>query len=294
MLTPIPCGSVAGCNVDNFLAGSSPNFVTVDPYGKFVYVTNAGTSNVSAYTIASTGALTYVGVTGVLASSPTSISVDPSGKFAYVTYGSGVWAYQIGSDGALTGIGSVSAGTNPVSVAVVSSGKFAYVVNNGSGDVSAYRINGGALTHILCTGNVSACNTSNNNFWAGTNPISVAVDPSGKFAYVANNGAGTGDVSAYTVTPSTGVLAQIPCVLSTGCSGSNFTAGTGPTSISVDPSGQFVYVANHTPGDISAYAVDASGALIPISCGSVPSVCNTDNYLAGAGANSITTTGKVQ
>jgi 6-phosphogluconolactonase len=43
-------------------------------------------------------------------------------------------------------------------------------------------------------------------FPAGSGPISVAVDPSGKFAYVANGGGG---VSAYTIDSTTGALTQL-------------------------------------------------------------------------------------
>lgn len=41
---------------------------------------------------------------------------------------------------------------------------------------------------------------------AGLDPESVTVDPSGKFAYVANVG---GDVSAYTINATTGALTSI-------------------------------------------------------------------------------------
>src|SRR5690348_15242045 len=53
---------------------------------------------------------------------------------------------------------------------------FAYVANKGSNNVSAFTIDPrtGALTAV---GSPAA---------AGTSPLSVAVDPTGKFAYVAN------------------------------------------------------------------------------------------------------------
>jgi 6-phosphogluconolactonase (cycloisomerase 2 family) len=39
-------------------------------------------------------------------------------------------------------------------------------------------------------------------------------------------------------------------------------AGAGPSSIAIDPSGQFAYVANTNSDDISMYAIDATtGAL---------------------------------
>ena len=63
----------------------------------------------------------------------------------------------------------------------------------------------------------------------------MTVDPSGRFAYVANHGDDT--VSAYTINSSTGALRAI--------SGSPFAAGNHPDSVTVDPSGRFAYVANN-------------------------------------------------
>lgn len=287
-LTPIACDS--GCSIfisANFAAGANPSSVTVDPSGRFAYVTNVGSSDISAYKIdPGTGALTSVGAPVVLISSPVSVSVDPSGRFAYVTYGSGVLAYKIDfGTGALTSIGTAAAGTGPLSVAVDPSGKFVYVANNGTGDVSVFQIDTstGALTSI---GTVAA----------GTSPLSVAVDPSGKFVYVANNGAGSGDVSAYRIDATTGALTPIPCRDALPiCNVDNFLAGGGPTSISVEPFGKFVYVTNSTSNDVSAYTIDANtGALTPIPCGNALPVCNVDNFLAGGAPYSVTTTGKIQ
>jgi YVTN family beta-propeller protein len=49
--------------------------------------------------------------------------------------------------------------------------------------------------------------TSIGTIAAGTFPVSVAVDPSGKFAYVANHG--SNNVSMYAIDPTTGVLTLI-------------------------------------------------------------------------------------
>ncbi len=66
-------------------AGTNPNFVTVDPSGKFAYAANWGSNNISVYNIApATGALT-AGTAVAAGTNPTSIAVGPSGKFAYAT-----------------------------------------------------------------------------------------------------------------------------------------------------------------------------------------------------------------
>ena len=105
------------------------------------------------------------------------------------------------------------------------------MANQTANDVSAYTINAatGALTRILCVVAVGVDCNINNNFSAGTGPVSVAVDPSGKFAYVANFN--SKDVSAYTINAATGALTQIPCAEFAGCIGSNFQAGNGPRAV---------------------------------------------------------------
>jgi 6-phosphogluconolactonase (cycloisomerase 2 family) len=59
--------------------------VAVHPSGKFAYVANRGSNNISMYSINSaTGVLEPMGTiaTGL---APSSIAIAPSGKFAYVT-----------------------------------------------------------------------------------------------------------------------------------------------------------------------------------------------------------------
>src|SRR5580700_3451229 len=119
--------------------------VTVDPSGKFAYVTNSGDvwdyddeadGNVAMYTIdATTGALTSTGTINGNCPGlcfPSSMVVDPSGKFAYVvTGGTGipfsVAMYTIdATTGALTSTGTIAAGPVPISVAVDPAGNFVY------------------------------------------------------------------------------------------------------------------------------------------------------------------------
>jgi 6-phosphogluconolactonase len=241
-----------------FTTGGDPRSMAVDPSGKFAYVADF-TGNVLGYTInPSTGALTAI------AGSPftggqvglNSVVVDPSGMFAYVVNEdvNNVLGYTINpSTGALTAIAGspFAAGIGAISVAVDPSGMFAYVANaqviGQNGNVSAYAINPstGALTAI-----------AGSPFAAGQGPQSVAVDPSGKFAYVANGGDNT--VSGYTIGPTTGALTAI--------AGSPFAAGNGPNIVAVDPSGKFAYVTNFSGNAVSGYTINpSSGALTAIA-----------------------------
>jgi 6-phosphogluconolactonase len=198
--------------------------VTVDPSGKFAYVTNEGNpwvdgdadnGNVAMYTIdATTGALaSTVTINGNCPGlcNPSSMVVDPSGKFAYVVTGGAGTPFSVAiytidaTTGALTSIGTIAAGQVPNSVAVDPAGHFVYVATaNGPGaasSVSMYAIN--ATTRVLASIGTIA---------AGTDSVSVAVDPSGKFAYVAN--LSSNDVSMYTIDATTGALVSIESVSS--------------------------------------------------------------------------------
>jgi len=252
-----------------FAVHAGPRSITVDPSGKFMYVANGALrdvrANVSAFTIdATTGALAPIsGPPSPGGDEPTSVAVDPSGKFLYVAYAmSGtVSAFTINAtNGALTPVeGSpFVTGSFPSSVAVDPGGKFLYVANQGSllgvGDVSAFTINvtTGALTPV-----------SGSPFAVGKSPYSVAVDPSGKFVYVANDdryaeGLRPGTVSAFTIIAATGALTPV--------SGSPFDVGDGPTSVTVDPSGRFLYAVNRLSTNVSAFKIDVrTGKLSPLS-----------------------------
>jgi len=105
-------------------------------------------------------------------------------------------------------------------------------------------------------------NTSTFTITTGAvDPQSIAVDPAGKFAYVASAGCSAqGYVSMYAINPTTGALASIgPPVPSNDES---------TDSVTVDPSGKFAYVASSGNvwdidfGSVLTYAINpATGAL---------------------------------
>jgi 6-phosphogluconolactonase len=240
--------------------------VSVDPSGKFVYVTSSGDvwdiddGSIATYSISpTTGALspTTGGVGSGLNGTPgffNSMAFDPSGKFAYAADGgafpegsfggsANVSMYTVNSTtGELTYVGTIAAGIGPTSVALDPTRKFAYVANFGSNDVSMYTID--ATTGAL---------TSTGTIAAGTQPASFVEDPVGNFAYVAN--LNSNDVSMYTINASTGALTSIGTI----------AAGVAPISVAVDPSGKFAYAVNFNSNDISMYTINAAtGALTSI------------------------------
>ncbi len=249
-------------------------------FNRFAYVANLSDGTISGYTInCGTGALTSMGAAFTADSGSDGEAVDPSGRFLYVTNcgpfsgtqclsgsGNDISAFSIGpTSGALTSIAQYSLKTARA-VAVEPTGRFAYALDRDDGTISAYSINviSGALSLVQSVA-----------LGVGTSPRSAAIDPSGKFLYIANFGVSnfTSTVSAYTIDPVTGFLTAI--------SGSPFAAGVNPIAVAVDPSGRFAYVANNGGGNITAYSINASsGALTqigtPVNSGSRPDFISVD------------------
>lgn len=256
-----------------FVAASpgEPLAIAADPLGRFVYVAVNGCcsatvppgfpSAIAMFTVdATTGLLTPTTPATIMAGSSSTavigaISVDPTGRFVYVTTDdnnsaqNGVLEYAITTpSGVLAPIGFVTAGPNlsTETVSVEPSGTFLYVTSYAQG-VVMFRIDPvtGALTP-----------TNPPNVLAGTQPAETAVDPTGRFAYVINNGnpGQTSVVSMYSIDSSTGVLNSTGAV----------AAGVNPGVITADPSGKFVYVSGPL-----LYSIDGStGLLSPL--GSTP------------------------
>ena len=89
------------------------------------------------------------------------------------------------------------------------------------------------------------------------NPSALAFAPSRRFLYAVNERTGfgggpAGSVAALAVDPASGDLQLLNTVSS---------GGAGPTHLSVDPGGRFVYVANYGAGSTAVLPVRADGSL---------------------------------
>ncbi len=268
----------------NFVAGSvvrwngsdqPTNSIAIDGLSVQISASDVAAAGTAAVTVfnpapggGSSNALTFTINSGAV--DPQSIAVDPAGKLAYVASagcGGYVSMYTINpTTGALASIGPPVPTNDEFtdSVTVDPSGKFAYVASSGDvwdidfGSVLTYTINPttGALTST--SGGITGTGVN------GTPELfnSVAVDPSGKFAYAADGGAfpagsfgGDSSVSMYTINSTTGALRSIGMI----------AAGAGPASVAVDPAGKFAYVTNFDSNNVSMYAIDATtGALASI------------------------------
>lgn len=218
--------------------------ITVHPSNKFLYIPDAG--QILAYTIGTNGFLQAVAGSPFTLSGGSTLKFTPNGSFAYSNTGA---EYSVNTTtGVLTQIGTATFGGIPYDVALSPSGGFLYVPNYQDGTISAFTVNQstGALTAI--TGSPFAD--------GDIGPSAAVVSPSGKYLFVANSStANAGSISVFSIAATTGVLTPV--------TGSPFT-GSGPANgITIDPTGNFLFVAAN---GVDAYTVNQStGALTAVT-----------------------------
>ena len=132
---------------------------------------------------------------------------------------------------------------------------YVYITNNGEGTVSEFSRGADGNLNFLRTAKVGAVN----------GPTGIAIDPSSRFLYVANEG--DGRIHQLRIKRDTGDLAMI------GEGAVNDGSASRPQQIAISPHGDFLYVTNsgkgsdgkNNGGSIAEYAIDsATGALKPL------------------------------
>ncbi len=140
-------------------AGAGPRHIALHPDGKFAYVMNELTSNISMFSIASDGSLASLGAISTLpggfngANTGAEIEVHPSGKFVYSSNRghNSIAVFAVGADGKLTAKGHApTGGANPRHFSLVLGGKGLLVANQTGGNIVGFHIDAasGALTSV--------------------------------------------------------------------------------------------------------------------------------------------------
>ena len=273
--------------------GINPSDMAMDPAGHFLFVANQGVQSAASGTISvfsvqdTTLTQMFQTPTGtaLAAAGPVAVAVTPDAKFLYVAnqFDATVTEYKVDQNsGALTPVGAPYAvRTAPSALAIVlfpdtknPTGEFLYVANTGSSNVSAFAI---------CDQATASCNSSNVNnpdgtltevppsgslpgspFPAGTDPISIAADPTGTFLYVVDKM--SNQVSQYTISPGTGFLTALSSpTISTGLTPVWLAVRAGTSTVTATGGTRnFVYVANIGSASISAYAFDSITGLLGV------------------------------
>src|SRR5437660_2921829 len=238
---------------------SQPKLLVMDPAGSFLYVMNAGSSNISVFSIDSgSGALTQItNSPSSIGLTPLNMQLSPSGSFLFVSVAGGtagtnngsVAAYSV-NGGALSLLGVTSTGgVNPYGLAIDPSGTYLYAANYGSNSISVFTIgSSGSLAEVQ--GSPIAAGYSG--------PITMTFDPSGKYLYVANQV--SNNVAAYSITS-----AGLPAALTTSTTTNAFGTESSPSFLVAEPSGKYLFVGNQgASAGIQEFSV-SNGSLTALS-----------------------------
>jgi len=137
-------------------------------------------------------------------------------------------------------------GSGPRHIIFSPNNKYVYLIQELSGIVVAYKYNNGGLTAIQ---QISAAQPDFKGFM-GSADIHVSTD--GKFLYCSNRG-DANTITIFKINPANGRLTVV---------GYQSTLGKGPRNFSLDPSGNFLLVANQNSDDIIIFKRNKTTGLL--------------------------------
>jgi 6-phosphogluconolactonase (cycloisomerase 2 family) len=237
--------SDGGENFNGNLDGGAGT-IAVDPLGRYLYGTDSVDGQIALYSLNSSSGLPTVEPGTAVSPKAKQLAIDSTGTFLYVEDSNeNLLGYQIGTNGALTSVGSAPS-SHPSSGGPIAVDPqnvyFVAVDNNSKPQLYAYALSNGALQPVP---------SSPFNLGAAGGFISeIAIDPTGTYLYaidVANN-------QLIGVVNDNGVFTPI--------TGSPFTIPSGgvPKQLSVDPTGKYVYVAFEDTQEVWAYTIATGGS----------------------------------
>jgi len=237
--------AVLALSLCGLTACSSRSATQIESGSGTLYVATQGDTSIASYTVTlSSGALALVGSAASTGSSPVAIALTPSLNALFVlnSGASSISSYTVDSGGTLaaTSATTPTGGSQSLGLAIDPGGKFLFVANQVSSNISVFSINGTTLTKVVG----SPFTTIPAGSRLGTDPVALAVSPTGKFLYVANQLAN--NVAAFSISAA-GALAPLGPL--------PYDVGTAPSGLAVTPSGAFLYVANSGTQNVSGFAI---------------------------------------
>lgn len=247
--------------------GRGPAHISIDPKGKFAYVSNYGGGSFVVYPINEDGSLgkasDVVQHEGSSAhptrqQRPHVHSAIPSndGKYVYVSdLGiDKIMIYEVSDEGKLRAAKSPYASNVPTSgprhFAIHPNGKFGFSAEELSSTIASFEINSqtGELTAL------ERVTMLPSGFQGENSAADIHVSPDGKYLYASNRGHES--IVIFSIDQKTGKLKLV---------GHESTQGKHPRNFYIDPSGEFVFVANMNTDNVVLYQRDSvSGKLTPV------------------------------
>jgi 6-phosphogluconolactonase len=237
-------------------AGTSPTLLVMDSAGKYLYVANSGSQNISVFSIGSTGSLTQVGNPFQVGISPLNMKIAPAGNFLYVTGASlqaatpgyiEVLSINPSAASPLTLVAITQPGSSPYGLEISPNGSNLYTANFGDNTISEFTIGSNGLLTPIPGSPVGETYTG---------PVSLLVDPSGKYLYVANQQS-SGNIAGYSIA-SNGALSLL--------NSSPYPTGAQPSFVASDPDGNFLFIGNLTKPVIESFCLASKN----LNCNEAP------------------------
>ena len=279
--------------------GRNPVAMVTSPNGKYLYVVNKDDNNIVQFAIGTDAKLYPQQTCNTPGSAPVAIAINNTGTLLYVvdfysptTPGGPVYSssnpgpgdlvvYPLNSTQALTGCTPVTQtfvdskgntqtatyvqlGVNPTGVSSLANTGFVYVsdqnTTSGLGQVEAFSVNSsGTLSGV-----------SGSPFQSGTSPSSLIAVTSQNGTYLYVTDSRQNQLIPFTIL-SSGALSPNP--------NGPVKTDTFPFNVTVDPRGQYLYVANYNANDVSAYAIGSNGTPSAVS--------GASSYATGAGPSCV-------
>lgn len=211
-VTGFTINSTTGCltAISTTLTDTVARGITIDQSGQFVYVVTGG-GGIDAFSIGPTGALTRLALGGFDSGSGTMLAVKAVPTFEVLVATDGgstnnLHTFNINTgSGTLTPLITTAAGSSPANPSAIAfntplnaTTPLFYIANTASNNLT--------VNAVDATGAIGATTLT---VPVATGPIDLAVDPTGKFLYVANNGSSTVSVLNANITAANTTTALI-------------------------------------------------------------------------------------
>jgi 6-phosphogluconolactonase (cycloisomerase 2 family) len=258
-----------------------------------VFALNAGANSISGFGISTTGTLSSLNGSPIsLSTTPTALTVSRNNAFLWVGTPTQIFAYSIGSGGALTAVsgGAAIANANCVDMQTTPDGKWLMVLDGTGNSIDLFAINSDGTLSAASGAGFTANGTvvprqlriSN----SGTTVI-AAMGTGGELVFNFNTTTGAYNLLSQTAPPnltsdngiaidSTGSYLYVARSGSgtglavmrinsdgtlTATTSAAYGAGTQPFAVTLDNTGKYAYVANRGDGTISGFGIGINAAL---------------------------------
>ncbi len=243
--------------------GDAPCYVSIDISGKYLLTANYNSGSVASFPIKSDGSLgTFVSNDQHIGSSvninrqtsPHAHSIIPFFNnnliFSADLGTDKIYCYQLDTtSGVLSKVGntSINPGSGPRHIAFHPNKRWMYEVNEMGGTIEQFSIDSitGSLNYVLTFSIVQTVGDAA----AGAD---IHISPSGKFLYASNRDP-ENVIALFSIDQQTGNLNSL---------GFQSSMGKTPRNFAIDPTGNFLLVANQNSNNIVIFRIDQSGGLL--------------------------------